>query len=46
LGCTEIPLIITEENSPLPVLDSTRLLAKAAVQLAVSGLKTKESGWV
>lgn len=27
LGCTEIPLIITPENSPLPVLDSTRLLA-------------------
>ena len=31
LGCTEIPLLITEENSPLPTLDSTRLLAKAAL---------------
>jgi len=31
LGCTEVPLIITEENSPLPVLDSTRLLARAAL---------------
>ena len=25
LGCTEIPLIINDENSPLPTLDSTRL---------------------
>jgi aspartate racemase len=32
LGCTEVPLIITEENSPLPVLDSTRLLARAALR--------------
>ncbi len=32
LGCTEVPLIITEENSPLPVLDSTRLLARAALK--------------
>lgn len=31
LGCTEIPLIISAENSSLPVLDSTRLLAKQAV---------------
>jgi aspartate racemase len=37
LGCTEIPLIITSENSPLPVLDSTRLLARAALRRAVSG---------
>jgi len=36
LGCTEIPLIMNEENSPLPVLDSTRLLAKAAVRRAVA----------
>ena len=35
LGCTEIPLIISEENSPLPILDSTRLLAKHAVREAV-----------
>jgi len=32
LGCTEIPLIITSDNSPLPVLDSTRLLARDAVR--------------
>ncbi len=37
LGCTEIPLVVTPENSPLPVLDSTRLLARAALRRAVSG---------
>ena len=37
LVCTEIPLIIGEENSALPVLDSTRLLAAAAVDVALSG---------
>jgi aspartate racemase len=35
LGCTEIPLIISDENSALPVLDSTRLLARAALERAV-----------
>lgn len=35
LGCTEIPLIISADNSPLPVLDSTRLLAKYAVREAL-----------
>jgi len=47
LGCTEIPLIITEANSPLPVLDSTRLLAKAAVGVAIEeGPLEVEGGWV
>jgi aspartate racemase len=32
LGCTEIPLIINDGNSPLPTLDSTRLLARAALR--------------
>ena len=36
LGCTEIPLIISNRNSPLPVLDSTRLLAWAALRRAVA----------
>jgi aspartate racemase len=36
LGCTEIPLLVTEENSPLPVLDSTRLLARAALRKVLS----------
>jgi aspartate racemase len=35
LGCTEIPLILSDENSPLPTLDSTRLLARAALRYAV-----------
>ncbi|MDJ0656532.1 MAG: amino acid racemase [Xanthomonadales bacterium] len=35
LGCTEIPLIINDDNSPLPVLDSTRLLARAALDRAM-----------
>jgi len=34
LGCTEIPLIIDDANSPLPTLDSTRLLARAALRRA------------
>ena len=34
LGCTEIPLIMNDSNSPLPTLDSTRLLARAALQRA------------
>jgi aspartate racemase len=37
LGCTEIPLILDDANSPLPTLDSTRLLARAALQRAVHG---------
>ena len=35
LGCTEIPLIINDGNSALPTLDSTRLLARAALRRAV-----------
>ena len=35
LGCTEIPLIMHDANSPLPTLDSTRLLARAALRRAV-----------
>jgi aspartate racemase len=34
LGCTEIPLIIGDHNSELPTLDSTRLLARAALRRA------------
>src|SRR5579862_4555538 len=37
LACTEIPLLVTAESSPLPTLDSTRLLARAAVRKAVEG---------
>jgi aspartate racemase len=35
LGCTEIPLIIDDSNSALPTLDSTRLLARAALRRAL-----------
>jgi aspartate racemase len=35
LGCTELPLIMSEANSPLPTLDSTRLLARAALTRAI-----------
>jgi aspartate racemase len=35
LGCTEIPLIVREDDAPLPTLDSTRLLARAALQRAL-----------
>jgi aspartate racemase len=34
LGCTELPLILNDANSPLPTLDSTRLLARAALRYA------------
>ncbi|HEY7609622.1 MAG TPA: amino acid racemase [Alphaproteobacteria bacterium] len=37
LGCTEIPLLMSDANSPLPTLDSTRLLARAALRRAVEG---------
>ena len=35
LACTEIPLLVSPEISPLPVLDSTRLLARAALKKAL-----------
>jgi aspartate racemase len=47
LGCTEIPLIITAANSPLPAFDSTRLLAKYAVREAVSEQPISvKAGWL
>ncbi len=36
LGCTEIPLLVLPDDCPLPTLDSTRLLAVAAVRHAFS----------
>jgi aspartate racemase len=36
LGCTELPLVLDDERSPLPTLDSTRLLARAALAHASS----------
>jgi aspartate racemase len=36
LGCTELPLIMDDTNAPLPTLDSTRLLARAALRRAMA----------
>ena len=36
LGCTEIPLLIDDVTSPLPTLDSTRILARAALRYALA----------
>jgi aspartate racemase len=47
LGCTEIPLIVNATNSPLPILDSTRLLAKYAVKEASSDRPIEiRNGWL
>lgn len=35
LGCTEIPLIISQDDSPIPVFDTTRIHALAAVKQAM-----------
>jgi aspartate racemase len=39
LGCTEIPLLISEADSPLPALDSTRILARAALREATRDMR-------
>ena len=36
LGCTEIPLLVDPDDCPLPTLDSTRLLARAAIEAALA----------
>lgn len=36
LGCTELPLLVNDTNAALPTLDSTRLLARAALQRATA----------
>ncbi len=47
LGCTEIPLIVKAEDSPLPTLDSTRLLARYAAREAVAAEPVGISaGWL
>ena len=40
LGCTEIPLLINDTSSPLPTVDSTRILARAALK---KSLQTEDS---
>ena len=38
LGCTELPLLIDDGKSPLPTLDSTRVLARAALRISLAAL--------
>lgn len=38
LGCTEIPLIVLPGDSSLPILDSTRILARAALKYSIGDL--------
>lgn len=44
LGCTEIPLILDDTSSPLPTLDSTRLLARAALNRSMHGAEVQHGG--
>jgi aspartate racemase len=44
LGCTELPLIITAANAAIPALDSTRLLARAALERAILGRSQLSKG--
>ena len=46
LGCTEIPLLISEADSSLPILDSTRILARAALREATAGGPPKGGHYV
>ena len=47
LGCTEFPLIVNSANSPLPILDSTRLLAKYAVNESLKeNAPFVKAGWI
>ena len=43
MGCTEIPLLMDGVDTPLPTLDSTRILARAAIRYAVE-LETARTG--
>ena len=44
LGCTELPLILNDDFSPVPTLDSTRLLARAAIARALEASPPRPSG--
>jgi aspartate racemase len=44
LGCTEIPLLVDPDDCPLPTLDSTRLLARAALQVALAARPLPAAG--
>jgi len=36
LGCTEIPLLVAQEQGELPLFDTTTIHARAAVDYALS----------
>ena len=38
LGCTELPIVLNDQNAKLPTLDSTRLLAREAVAFATDSV--------
>lgn len=38
LACTELPLLVSDVDSSLPILDSTRILARAALREAMAGV--------
>jgi aspartate racemase len=44
LSCTEIPLLVNDSNSALPTLDSTRLLARAALHTAIGECHSRTNG--
>jgi aspartate racemase len=41
LACTELPLLISQVESPLPILDSTRILAVAALRHAITDTRAQ-----
>lgn len=40
LGCTEITLLVGQDDSPVPVFDSTRIHVETAVELALSAVRS------
>ena len=44
LGCTEIELLVSQDDCPVPVLPTTRLHVEAAVRLALSGTPRAAEG--
>jgi len=44
LGCTELPILVAEQLTPLPALDSTRILARAALAKAAAAPRIQSAG--
>lgn len=45
LGCTELPLLVDSDDCPLRTLDSTRLLARAALHASLDDAQPASAGW-